>query len=48
MVTVSVGDIDGDEVLAARDDPIQQSPRLLGGQEGIHENGVALAVNERR
>jgi hypothetical protein len=42
-----MGDIDGDEVLAARDDPIQQNPRLLSGEKGIHEDGVALAVNER-
>src|SRR6202030_1072297 len=48
MVTMSVGDIDRGEVPAARDDPIQQSLRLLGREKGVHENGVALAEDERR
>src|SRR6266481_5906568 len=48
MIAMSVGDIDPGEVLAARDDPIQQRPRLLGREEGVHENGVALTVDECR
>src|SRR6266403_4517778 len=48
MVAMSVGDIDLGEVLAARDDPIQQRPRLLGREEGVHENGVAFTVDECR
>src|SRR6266851_7346452 len=48
MVTMSVGDIDRGEILAARDDPIRQSLRLLGREKGVHENGVALTVDERR
>src|SRR6266436_3818231 len=48
MIAVSVGDIDLGKVLAASDDPIQQSLRLLGREEGVHENGVALTVDECR
>src|SRR6202790_4087826 len=48
MITMSVGDIDPGEVLAARDDPMQQRLRLLGREKGVHENGVALTVDECR
>src|SRR6266849_1631703 len=48
MIAMSVGDIDRGEILAARDDPIRQSLRLLGREKGVHENGVALTVDERR
>src|SRR5258705_1859443 len=48
MIAVSVGDIDLGEVLAARDDPIQQRARLPGREEGVHENGVAFTVDECR
>src|ERR1700738_4956905 len=48
MIAGSVGDIDRGEILAARDDPIRQSLRLLGRKKGVHENGVALTVDERR
>src|ERR1700732_4126851 len=48
MIAVSVGDIDRGEVLAARDDPIQQGLRLLDREKGVHENGVALTVDECR
>src|ERR1700682_6322712 len=48
MIAVPVGDIDRGEVLAARDDPIQQSLRLLGREKGVHENGVAFTVDECR
>jgi hypothetical protein len=48
MIAVPVGDVNGGEVLAARDDPIQQSLRLLRREKGIHENGVALAADECR
>src|SRR5271156_2098153 len=48
MITVSEGYIDLGEVLAAHEDPIQQSPRLLGREERVHENGVALTVDECR
>src|SRR6202049_1892346 len=40
MIAVSVGDVNRGEVLSARDDPIQQSLRLLGREKGVHENGV--------
>src|SRR6266436_4332560 len=45
MIAVPMGDVNGGEVLAARDDPIQQSLRLLRGEKGVHENGVALTDN---
>src|SRR3984957_1716622 len=48
MITVPVGDVNGGEVLAARDDPIRQRLRLLRGEKGIYENGVALAADECR
>src|SRR5258707_11796236 len=48
MIAVPVGDVNGGEVLAARDDPIQQSLRLLRREKGVHENGVALTPDEGR
>src|SRR6202022_2979282 len=48
MIAMSMGDIDRGEVLTARNDPIHQSLRLLGSKKGVHENGVALTVDERR
>src|SRR6266446_5061247 len=48
MIAVPVGDVNGGEVLAARDDPIQQSLRLLRREKGVHENGVALTADECR
>src|ERR1700687_2951474 len=48
VIAMSVGDIDPGEVLAARDDPIQQRLRLLGREKGVHENGIALTVDECR
>jgi hypothetical protein len=35
MIAVSMGDIDRGEILAARDDPIQQSLQLLGGETAL-------------
>src|SRR6202022_4434091 len=48
MIAVPVSDVNRGEVLAARDDPIQQSLRLLGREKRVHENGVALTVDECR
>src|ERR1700730_656901 len=48
VIAVTVGDIDLGEVLAAREDPIQQSLRLSGREKGVHENGVAHTVDECR
>jgi hypothetical protein len=45
---VAVGDVNRGEVLAARDDPIQQSLRLLRREKGVHENGVVLTGDECR
>jgi hypothetical protein len=48
MIAVPVGHVNGGEVLAARDDPIQQSLRLLRREKGVHENGVALTADQCR
>ena len=48
MIAVSVSDVDRGEILAARDDPIQQSLRLFSRQKSVHENSVALTADERR
>src|ERR1700726_5177707 len=48
MIAVPVGDVNRGEVLAARDDPIQQILRLLRREKGVHENGVALTGDEGR
>src|SRR5437016_5190541 len=47
MVTVGMGDVNGDEVLAAFRDPVYQLLRMLHGQKGIDENSITFAVNER-
>ena len=47
MVTVGMGDVNGDEVLAAFRDPVYQLLRMLHGQKGIDEDSVTFAVNER-
>src|ERR1700752_888347 len=48
MTAVPVGDVNCGEVLAARDDPVQQSLRLLRREKSVHEDSVSLAVDERR
>jgi hypothetical protein len=48
MIAVAVGDVNRGEVLAARDDPIQQSLRLFRREKGVHENGVVLTGDECR
>src|SRR6266852_1291823 len=48
MIAMSVGDVDCGEVLPARDDPAQQSLRLLDREKSIHEDGISLAAYERR
>jgi hypothetical protein len=48
MIAVCVGDVNCGEVLAARDDPVQQSLRLLDREKGVHQDGVSIAVDERR
>src|SRR6266850_920631 len=48
VITMSVGQVDCDEILAVLDDPLRQLPRVLGGQERIDEDGIALAMNEGR
>src|SRR5215472_16005911 len=47
VVAVGMGDVNGDEILAAADDPIRQLVRLLRGQKCIDEQRVARAMNER-
>jgi hypothetical protein len=48
MIAVPVGDVNRDEVLAAREDPIQQSLRLLLREQRVHKDGVALTGDECR
>jgi len=48
MVTVAVGEIDGGQVLAVCCDPLPQRVRLLDGEQGVDQDGVALAVSEGR
>src|ERR1700730_9693676 len=48
MIAMCVGDVNCGEVLAARDDPILQSLRLLDCEKSVHEDSVPLAVDERR
>jgi hypothetical protein len=47
MVTVGMGDVLSDEVLAAFRDPVYQLLRVLHGQKGIDEDSITFAVNER-
>src|SRR5712692_7704246 len=48
MIAMCVGDVNCGEVLADRDDPVQQSLRLLDREKSVHEDSVSLAVDERR
>jgi hypothetical protein len=48
MIAVPVGDVNRGEILAARDDPIRQSLRLLRCEKSVHQNGVALTGDECR
>ena len=46
VVTMGMGDVNGDEILATLDDPIQQLPRVLRGQKRINEYGITLLMRE--
>src|SRR6266853_5541185 len=48
MIAMSVGEVNCGEVLAARDDPAQQSLRLLDREKSVHKDGISLAADERR
>src|SRR5712672_1607344 len=48
LIAMSVGDLIRVEVLAAREDPAQQSLRLLDREKSVHEDGISLAADERR
>src|SRR5580700_11733244 len=48
MIAMCVGDVNCGEVLTARDDPAQQSLRLLDREKSVHEDGISLAADERR
>src|SRR6476620_8617217 len=48
MIAMCVGDVNCGEVLAARDDPVEQSLRLVRREKSVHEDGVSLAVDECR
>lgn len=47
VVTMAVGDVNGDEICATLDDPIHQFSGLLLRQKRIDKNSVALTINER-
>jgi hypothetical protein len=47
VIAVRVGDEDGGHVLARRDHPVCQGPRLVRRHERIHQDRVLLTVNER-
>src|SRR3984893_17307222 len=48
MIAMCVGDVNCGEVLAACDDPVQQSLRLLRREKSVHEDSVSFAVDECR
>src|ERR1700731_983413 len=48
MIAMSVGDVNCNEILAARYDPAQQSLRLLDREKSVHEDGISPAADERR
>jgi len=48
VIAVPMGDVDRDEVLPARRDPVRQDPRLLGRQERVDQDGVALTRDQGR
>src|SRR5580700_2767995 len=48
MIAMSVGDVNCGEVRTARNDPAQQSLRLLDREKSVHEDGISLAADERR
>src|ERR1700730_2810615 len=47
MVAVGVSDIDCDQVLSARDNPLEQVLRVVRGKKGIDQHCIATAVDER-
>jgi hypothetical protein len=44
VVAVAVGDVDRGEVLSGRLDPFYDLLRVLGGEGGVDQDRVALAV----
>jgi hypothetical protein len=48
VIAVPVGDVDRGQVPAAGDDPVQLSLRLVDGEEGVDEDRIAAAADERR
>ena len=47
MVTMSMGYVNGHEILASLDEPIHPSARLLSRQKRVDEYRVTLAMNKR-
>ncbi len=48
VVAMRMGDVNRREALATGDDPVQQGLRLGGGEEGVHQDSVALALDQHR
>src|SRR5262249_43741700 len=47
MITVSVSDVNGSEILAAIKDPFNQFLRMFNRQKRVDEDGIAFPINER-
>ncbi len=47
MIAMAVGRVNRGQVLPARHDPIRQGLRGFGGEEGIDQHGIPLAVDKR-
>lgn len=44
---MGMGDVDGCEILAALDEPVDQLLRVLDRQKRIDEDGIVFAINQR-
>jgi hypothetical protein len=47
VVAVGMSDVDGCEILATLDEPVNQLLRVLDRQKRIDEDGIAFAINQR-
>ncbi len=48
MIAMSMGQVNRGQVLAARHNPVRQSPRSFGGKEGIDQHSIPFAVDHSR
>ena len=47
VIAMAVGDVDRREVLSGRPDPVHDPPRVLGGEQGVDQDRVMLAADQR-